>query len=63
MTLFGTLLFGMAFWDWKQAGFQELSYSLNLRRIIPASTLIVLGIQMLFSSFFLGVLGLKTDSQ
>jgi hypothetical protein len=63
MTLSGTLLFGMAFWDWKQAGFQELSYSLNLRRIIPASTLIVLGIQMLFSSFFLGVLGLKTDSQ
>lgn len=63
MTLFGSLLFGMAFWDWKEAGFQELSYSLNLRRIIPASTLIVLGIQFLFSSFFLGVLGLNTDSE
>lgn len=60
---FGFILFTSAFMDWKNAGFQELSYSLNLRRIIPASTLIVLGIQLLFSSFFLGVLGLKNDTE
>lgn len=55
----GSGLFCWAFWDWKEAGFQGLSYSENLRRIIPASTLIVLGIQSLFGSFFLGVLELR----
>jgi glycosyltransferase involved in cell wall biosynthesis len=58
--LAGTSLLGLAFWDWSQAGFQGLSYGSNLRRLIPASTLIVLGIQFLFGSFFLGVLDLKT---
>jgi glycosyltransferase involved in cell wall biosynthesis len=56
----GMLLLGLAFLEWQHAGFQGLSYGTNLRRIIPASTLIVLGIQFLFGSFFLGVLGLKT---
>ena len=32
----------------------------NLRRLIPAGTLIVVGIQAVFSSFFMSVLGLKT---
>ncbi len=59
-SLAGAALFIMAFLDWQQAGFQGLSYGDNLRRIIPASTLIVLGIQFLFGSFFLGVLGMKT---
>ena len=31
-----------------------------MRRLIPAVTLIVLGIQTVFSSFFMSVLGLKT---
>jgi len=56
----GMMLLVRAFLDWQHAGFQGLSYGTNLRRIIPASTLIVLGIQILFGSFFLGVLGLKT---
>jgi glycosyltransferase involved in cell wall biosynthesis len=60
MGLIGSLLLARAFLDWQQAGFQGLHYGTNLRRIIPASTLIVLGIQFLFGSFFLGVLGLKT---
>jgi hypothetical protein len=58
--LAGVILLGIAFLDWQQAGFQGLSYGTNLRRLIPATTLIVLGIQFLFGSFFLGVLGLKT---
>jgi len=58
--LAGLILLGRAFLDWQHAGFQGLYYGTNLRRIIPASTLIVLGIQFLFGSFFLGVLGLKT---
>ncbi|GAA5128610.1 glycosyltransferase family 2 protein [Luteolibacter yonseiensis] len=57
----GMLLLGLAFLEWQHAGFQGLSYSANMRRIIPASTLIILGIQFLFGSFSLGVLGLKTE--
>lgn len=30
-----------------------------MRRIIPASTLILMGIQNVFGSFFMGVLALK----
>ena len=63
MSLIGLGVFGLAFWDWQKAGFQGLSYSDNLRRIIPASTLIVLGVQLVFGSFFLGVLGMKTVSR
>lgn len=60
MAVAGTIVLGKAFLEWEEAGFQGLSYGTNLRRIIPATTLIVLGIQFLFGSFFLGVLGLKT---
>jgi len=60
MSVVGLSIFGLAFWDWQKVGFQGLSYGDNLRRIIPASTLIVLGVQLIFGSFFLGVLGMKT---
>ncbi len=43
-----------------ERGFGEISYSVNMRNIIAASTLLVLGIQTVFVSFFLSVLGLKT---
>jgi hypothetical protein len=57
----GFLLILRALWLWKQADFGILpSTDENLRRLIPAATLIVLGIQTVFSSFFLSVLGLKT---
>jgi hypothetical protein len=57
----GLLLYGL--WVWKRAGYGLLSYADNMRRLIPAVTLIVLGIQACFASFFLSVLGLKTDSR
>jgi glycosyltransferase involved in cell wall biosynthesis len=49
-----------AVWVWRQAGYGDLSYADNLRRLIPAATLLILGIQTIFSSFFMSVLGLKT---
>jgi glycosyltransferase involved in cell wall biosynthesis len=59
--LAGAAMLLRAFWTWKQAHFGELhSMEDNLRRLIPAGTLIVLGIQGVFSSFFMSVLGLKT---
>ncbi len=57
----GLLMFLRALWLWKQVHFGLLpSTEENLRRLIPAGTLIVLGIQAIFSSFFMSVLGLKT---
>ena len=59
--LAGVVLFLRALWLWKQAHFGVLpSTEENLRRLIPTGTLIVLGIQGIFSSFFMSVLGLKT---
>jgi hypothetical protein len=61
--LAGIVLSAHAVWIWKQKGFSELSPEENLRRLIPAATLIVLGIQSIFSSFFMSALGLKTASR
>jgi glycosyltransferase involved in cell wall biosynthesis len=62
--LAGTILFLRALWLWQQAHFGLLpSMAENLRRLIPAATLMILGIQGVFSSFFMSVLGLKTVSR
>jgi glycosyltransferase involved in cell wall biosynthesis len=62
--LAGTILFLRALWLWQQAHFGLLpSTEENLRRLIPAATLVILGIQGVFSSFFMSVLGLKTVSR
>ena len=50
-------------WVWKRAGYGLLSYGDNMRRLLPALTLIVVSIQTVFSSFLMSVLGLKTDSR
>jgi hypothetical protein len=57
----GLLLHGV--WIWKRAGYGLISYEDNMRRLLPAVMLIVVSIQTVFSSFFLSVLGLKTDSR
>ena len=57
----GLALLLRAVWLWKEASFGPLpSMEENLRRLIPAAALILLGVQSIFSSFFLSVLGLKT---
>ncbi len=62
--LAGTILLLRAVWLWEQADFGPLpSTEENLRRLIPAATLMILGIQGVFSSFFMSVLGLKTVSR
>jgi hypothetical protein len=48
---------------WKSAHYGDLDYSENLRRLLPAVTLIMTGIQIVFSSFFMSILGLKTSSR
>jgi glycosyltransferase involved in cell wall biosynthesis len=52
LLLYGTLL-------WKREGFAALDYSSSQRIVIPAVTAIIIGIQVIFASFFLSVLGLS----
>ena len=61
--LAGMALLVGALWIWKEAGYGVLPYADNLRRLIRAATLIILGIQTIFSSFFMSALGLKTRSR
>lgn len=48
---------------WRAADFGPLSASENLRQIIPAVTLLAVGVQLAFSSFFMSVLGLRTATR
>ncbi|MBL0358282.1 MAG: glycosyltransferase family 2 protein [Chitinophagaceae bacterium] len=48
-----------AFYIWQQAKFGNLEYREILRIVVPSATLILLGTQLLFSSFFLGILKIK----
>jgi glycosyltransferase involved in cell wall biosynthesis len=60
----GIILLARAVWVWQQANYGILpSTEENLRRLIPAATLVVLGIQTIFSSFFMSALGLKTATR
>jgi glycosyltransferase involved in cell wall biosynthesis len=60
----GIVLLARSIWIWKQADYGILpSAEDNLRRLIPAATLVVLGIQGIFSSFFMSALGLKTANR
>jgi hypothetical protein len=61
--LAGMVLLVHALWIWRQAGYGILSPEDNLRRLIPAVTLVVVGVQVVFSSFFMSALGLKTTSR
>ena len=61
--IFGVALLVFALHRWGSAHYGVLDASENLRRLLPAVTLIVTGIQMVFSSFFLSMLGLKTASR
>ncbi len=61
--LLGLGLLGHALWVWREADFGMLPFGDNLRRLIPAVTLVTLGIQIVFSSFFLSILGLRTASR
>jgi Glycosyl transferase family 2 len=59
----GLAVIGHSVWLWRATEYGELPYADNLRRLIPAATLVVLGIQVIFSSFFLSVLGLHTRNR
>jgi glycosyltransferase involved in cell wall biosynthesis len=49
----------LALWHWRDAFFGPLLPSETLRMVIPSLMALVLGIQIIFASFFLSVLGMK----
>jgi glycosyltransferase involved in cell wall biosynthesis len=62
--LLGVALLARALWLWGKVHFGQLpSMEDNLRRLIPAAALVVIGIQGVFSSFFMSALGLKTKGR
>jgi hypothetical protein len=56
-------LLAHALWIWKGADYGLLPPEDNLRRLIPAGTLVGVGVQIIFSSFFMSALGLRTASR
>mgnify|MGYP005840130907 CR=1 FL=1 len=59
LLLLGLGASGVAFGVWSQQDFGDLIPSQMLRVIIPAATLIMLGAQVIWASFFISILGLK----
>ena len=62
VSIVGIALFIHALLAWKDTGFGAMSYPDSLRRLIPAVTMITLGVQIGFSSFFLSLLNLPQRS-
>lgn len=60
--LIGILIGGYDLWLWSRTGFGALLASQALRVTLPSVTTIVLGIEIIFTSFFLSLLGLKRRS-
>lgn len=61
LMLIGIALSIMAVVFWKSTGFGTLLPEEVMKITIPAVTLIVLGVELIFSSFFIGVLNIRTN--
>lgn len=51
-----------AFWQWREAGFGALDPRVVMRETIPASALMVVGMEVMLASFLLSLLRLSEDS-
>ena len=65
----GALMFALgaagtviAVMSWHAVGFGALDPRLTMREIIPAAVLLTLGVQTIFASFFLSILGIDIES-
>src|SRR5262249_48147823 len=55
----GAALLAVAVNKWRLTGFGHLDYSRTMRWVVPGATLMALGVQTIFSSFFVSILGMK----
>jgi hypothetical protein len=44
---------------WRLASFGALTPDITMRIVAPSATAMIVGLQLIFASFFLGVLGLR----
>lgn len=56
LIIVGFIILLETIYNWSQGGFGILEYSTTMRVVIPSVFLIQLGMQLIFNSFFLGVL-------
>ncbi len=63
LLLASLILTVIALAQWGGSSFKHLSYSDTMRIVIPAVVALMLGVQTIFSSFFLSVLGIKRDAR
>jgi hypothetical protein len=59
LTVAGVACLTNAVWNWRDAGFGDLDPRISMRQVIPAVVLLMLGVQTVFASFFLSILGLR----
>lgn len=55
----GVVLLGAAVVQWQQAAFGPLDYARTMRWVIPGATLAALGVQTVFFSFFVSMMGIN----
>ena len=49
----------VALFVWGDSGFADLDYRDTLRLVVPASTMLILGVQTVLASFFISILGIE----
>ena len=57
--LVGGVLLAAAIRQWWLTGFGHLDYAYTMRFVVPGATLVALGFQTVFSSFFVSILGIR----
>ena len=62
MTVAGVIGTVIAVLSWGAGGFGNLDPRLTMREVIPAVVLVTLGVQTVFASFFLSILGMEKDA-
>src|SRR5438132_9058828 len=62
MLLAGVAGAAVAVWSWGSVGFGALDPGLTMREVIPAALLLTLGVQTIFASFFLSILGIDDEA-
>ncbi|MEO8745553.1 MAG: glycosyltransferase family 2 protein [Candidatus Dormiibacterota bacterium] len=62
MSVLGIAGIVLAIHSWQSVGFGVLDPQTTMREVIPAAVLLTLGIQTVFASFFLSILGMENDT-
>ena len=63
MVLAGLAALVVAVISWRAVDFGSLDPRLTMREVIPAAVLLTLGVQTIFASFFLSILGLESEDR